>query len=149
MLAHKGLIIDMNVLSELMSVVTRLHKSIYLPKYLYLDEISLTYGDYSDKYLKPSSKDSVYMRTFELYNELKGLGFFEHVDHLDGFGNGKIRIKSGDGSLKTLVKIRAKYGCHPKIYMSLTIATDHKKLLRLNVYCDDNSDLTGELIGFD
>lgn len=148
-LVHKEDIIDMNILSELMSVVTLINKSIYLPKYLHLDEISLTYGDYSDKYLNPSSKNSVFLRTFKLYNELKDLGLFKHLDHLDTFGNGKIRIRSEDGNLKTLLKIRGKYGCHPKIYLSSTITVDHKKLLRLNVYCDDNSDLTGELIPLD
>ena len=145
-LVHKKDIIDMNILNELMKVFERLHKSIYLPKYLYFDEITLTYGDFTDKYLKPSSKDSVYMRTFELYNELKDLGLFEDLDHLDSFGNGKIRIKSEDGNLKTLIKIRTKYSHHPNIYISLTLVVDHKKHLRLNIYCDDNSDLTGKLI---
>ena len=148
-LVHKKDIIDMNILNELMKVFEGLHKSIYLPKYLYLDEITLTYGDFTDKYLKPSSKDSVYMRTFELYNELKDLGLFKDLDHLDDFFNGKIRIISEDGNLKTLMKIRAKYSHHPKIYLSLTVIVDHKKLLRLNVYCDDNSDLTGKLVVLD
>lgn len=137
--------INMNYLNELTRIMTLLNESIYLPKYLYFDEITIDYRDFTDKYLNPSSKNSVYMRTFELYNELKDLGLFKDLDHLDGFGNGKIRIKSEDGNLKTLIKIRTKYS-HPNIYMSLTLVVDHKKHLRLNIYCDDNSDLTGKLI---
>lgn len=138
--------INMNYLNELTRIITLLNKSIYLPKYLYFDEITIDYRDFRDKYLNPRSKNSVYMRTFELYNELKDLGLFKDLDHLDGFGNGKIRIKSEDGNLKTLIKIRTKYSYYPNIYMSLTIVVDHKKHLRLNIYCDDNSDLTGKLI---
>lgn len=137
---------NMNYLNELTRIMTLINESIYLPKYLYFDEITIDYRDFRDKYLNPSSKNSVYMRTFELYNELKALGLFNDLDHLDGFGNGKIRIKSEDGNLKTLIKIRTKYSHHPNIYMSLTLVVDHKKHLRLNVYCDDNSDLTGKLI---
>lgn len=138
--------INMNYLNELTRIITLLNESIYLPKYLYFDEITIDYRDFRDKYLSPSSKNSVYMRTYELYNELKDLGLFEDLDHLDGFGNGKIRIKSEDGNLKTLIKIRTKYSHHPNIYMSLTLVVGHKKHLRLNIYCDDNSDLIGKLI---
>lgn len=138
--------INMNYLNELTRIITLLNRSIYLPKYLYFDEITIDYSDFRDKYLKPSSKNSIYMRTYELYNELKDLGLFNDLDHLDGFGNGKLRIKSEDGNLKTLIKIRTKYSHHPNIYMSLTIVVDHKKHLRLNIYSDDNSDITGKLI---
>lgn len=138
--------INMNYLNELRRIMTLINEFIYLPKYLYLDEITIDYRDFRDKYLNPSSKNSVYMRTYELYNELKALGLFNDLDHLDGFGNGKIRIKSEDGNLKTLIKIRTKYSYHPNIYISLTLIVDHKKHLRLNVYCDDNTDLTGKLI---
>lgn len=141
--------INMNYLNELTRIITLLNRSIYLPKYLYFDEITIDYRDFRDKYLNHSSKDSVYMRTFELYNELKDLGLFEDLDYLDGFGDGKIRIESEDEKLKTIMKIRAKYDYQPKIYLSLTIIDDHKKHLRLNIYSDDNSDLTGKIIILD
>lgn len=133
-------------LNELIRIFNLINKSLYVPKYLYFDEITINYRDFVDNYITPSSRKSVYFRVYELYNELKDLDLFKQIDHLDSFSNGKIRIRSEDEKLKTLIKIRAKYDYQPKIYLSLTIIDDHKKHLRLNIYSDDNSDLNGKLI---
>lgn len=144
-----NIIIRNDYLNELIRIFNLINKSIYLPKYLYFDEITINYRDFTDKYINPSSRNSIYFRIYELYSQLKDLGLFKDIDHIDSFSNGKIRIKSEDGNLKTIIRIRAKYDYHPKIYLSLTIIIDHKKLLRLNIYSDDNSDLTGKIIILD
>ena len=147
---NKDDVIDISIFDELMRVFERLNTSVNLPRYLWLSEIDITYGDFYDKYLREESKYSLDVRTLELDKELHDSCVFESFDYVDDEKNGKIKIKSKDGSLKTLIKIRGEYfGSRSKIYMTLTVISDHKKLLRLNVYCDHFSKLTGKFVIFD